>query len=35
MNLFTKQKIDSQTQNTNFWSPKGKGKGRDKSEIWG
>ena len=24
MNLFTKQEIDSQTQKTNLWLPKGK-----------
>ena len=26
--------IDSQTQKTNLWLPKGKGEGRDKLGIW-
>ena len=30
MNLFTKQKQDSQTLKTNLWLPKGKGGGKDK-----
>ena len=30
-----KTETDSQTQRTNLWLPKGKGRGRDKLEVWG
>ena len=32
--LIYKAEIDSQTQKTNLWLPKGKGGGRDKLGVW-
>ena len=32
--LIYKTERDSQTQKTNLWLPKGKGKGRDKLGVW-
>ena len=32
--LIYKTEIDSQTQKTNLWLPKGKGGGRDKLGVW-
>ena len=32
--LIYKTEIDSQTQKTNFWLPKGKGWERDKLGVW-
>ena len=32
--LIHKTEIDPQTQKTNLWLPKGKGKGRDKLGVW-
>ena len=34
MNLFTKRKVDSQTQETNLWLLKGKRWGKDKLRVW-
>ena len=32
--LIYKTEIDSQTEKTNLWLPKGKGGGRDKLGVW-
>ena len=32
--LIYKTETDSQTQNTNFWLPKGKGGGKDILGVW-